>query len=48
MENRGIDPRASPMRTERSTIWASSPGTNSDLNLLTNNMQYYYGAYIII
>ena len=25
LENRGIDPRASRMRIERSTIWASSP-----------------------
>ena len=29
MENRGIDPRTSRMLSERSTIWASSPG---DLN----------------
>ena len=26
MENRGIDPRTSRMLSERSTIWASSPG----------------------
>ena len=33
LENRGIDPRASRMRIERSTIWASSPEGIKEINI---------------
>ena len=51
MENRGIDPRTSRMLSERSTIWASSPGTQWTIQIiftLTRRPDMYWNLLSVI